>query len=531
MGDNQEDIAVKAASLDINDNDVKDNDDVPRMIIDEDFELGGDETETAAGENPQEEPKTEKKKKKKSKSKKKKKITGFEEQFQEGPITPDIFEEEQKLYDPGLAITERLQTAIQRYQAKRNMDNDRLHVFKSWMQYGGVDTKAKVFGGLDQKDLKELDAQDILQARATSSIPENRKGWKVDFEEVAKGFLSSSLAELFCVDTEETIHKATGVLRNFLNYLLYHNVCPEYADNILAARNVVDTAQKELRLVHEADLWSPGDFNMACSTLFGGQYMDGYTGDAAWHQELPDRIEIEGVRGLPDNVARKIVMFGIAGGASEEQALLFRDKATANTVEAARLEDVSGFEVVEVVQPDEGTREFYRDSASDLQIIGKLRAKIWKDPGEPPEDFPPEYYETPHKEDFSASPKGYDFEFLVDEGLLRFCFVGMKFTADIYELEECGGIYYFDNVLGIYCSFYTILNNGLLDGWKEPRPYTKKTSGDDDDDEDDNEDDDDDYDARREEQRDTNADEKSAISNAQNATQKALDAAVSNTER
>lgn len=57
------------------------------------------------------------------------------------------------------------------------------------MQYGGVDTKTKMFGGLDQKDLKDLDSEDILQARATSSIPEDRQFWKVDFEEVAKGFL------------------------------------------------------------------------------------------------------------------------------------------------------------------------------------------------------------------------------------------------------------------------------------------------------------------------------------------------------
>ncbi|KZZ89503.1 Argonaute complex, subunit Arb1 [Ascosphaera apis ARSEF 7405] len=325
------------------------------------------------------------------------------------------------------------------------MDNDRLHIFKSWMQYGGVDTKTKMFGGLDQKDLKDLDSEDILQARATSSIPEDRQFWKVDFEEVAKGFLSSSLADYFCIDNPPAIQKATNVLRNFLNYLLYHNVCPEYTENILAARDVVDTAEKELWLLHEADLWSPGDFNMACSTLFGGQYLNGYTGDADWRQERPDRIEIEGIRGLPDNIARKIVMFGIAGGATEEQALLFREKATTNSVEAARLED----------------------------------------------------------------------------GLLRFCFVGMKFTADIYELEGCGGIYYFDNVLGIYCSFYTVLNNGLLDGWKEPRPYIKATSNEDDMMDDDDEDNDDGP--------STGEQEKNAFSNAQAATQDAMDAAIQNT--
>lgn len=289
----------------------------------------------------------------------------------------------------------------------------------------------------------------------------------------------------------------------------------------MAARDVVDTAEKELWLLHEADLWSPGDFNMACSTLFGGQYLNGYTGDADWRQERPDRIEIEGIRGLPDNIARKIVMFGIAGGATEEQALLFREKATTNSVEAARLEDVSGFEIVEIVQPDEETKEFYRESAPDLQIIGKLRAKVWKDPGEPPEDVPPDYYENFGEEEFQASAKGYDFEFLVDEGLLRFCFVGMKFTADIYELEGCGGIYYFDNVLGIYCSFYTVLNNGLLDGWKEPRPYIKATSNEDDMMDDDDEDNDDGP--------STGEQEKNAFSNAQAATQDAMDAAIQNT--
>lgn len=265
---------------------------------------------------------------------------------------------------------------------------------------------------------------------------------------------------------------------------------------------------------------------MACSTLFGGQYLNGYTGDADWRQERPDRIEIEGIRGLPDNIARKIVMFGIAGGATEEQALLFREKATTNSVEAARLEDVSGFEIVEIVQPDEETKEFYRESAPDLQIIGKLRAKVWKDPGEPPEDVPPDYYENFGEEEFQASAKGYDFEFLVDEGLLRFCFVGMKFTADIYELEGCGGIYYFDNVLGIYCSFYTVLNNGLLDGWKEPRPYIKATSNEDDMMDDDDEDNDEEV---GDDGPSAGEQEKNAFSNAQAATQDAMDAAIQNT--
>lgn len=69
------------------------------------------------------------------------------------------------------------------------MNIDRRNVFTKYMSYGGVDIGPKMFEGNDQRDLMDMDSEDILTAAAQASVPENRVGWDVDFEAVAKGFL------------------------------------------------------------------------------------------------------------------------------------------------------------------------------------------------------------------------------------------------------------------------------------------------------------------------------------------------------
>jgi hypothetical protein len=64
-----------------------------------------------------------------------------------------------------------------------------MHVFTKYMSYGGVSVGPKMFGGVDQRDLENMDAGEIMTARAQASITEDRSEWIVDFEAVAKGFL------------------------------------------------------------------------------------------------------------------------------------------------------------------------------------------------------------------------------------------------------------------------------------------------------------------------------------------------------
>jgi Argonaute siRNA chaperone (ARC) complex subunit Arb1 len=69
------------------------------------------------------------------------------------------------------------------------MDSDRRHIFTKYMSYGGVDMGPKMFQGNDQRDLQDMNADDILTATSQSTIPTDRSGWIIDFELVVKGYL------------------------------------------------------------------------------------------------------------------------------------------------------------------------------------------------------------------------------------------------------------------------------------------------------------------------------------------------------
>ncbi|OJD15284.1 hypothetical protein AJ78_04433 [Emergomyces pasteurianus Ep9510] len=402
-------------------------------------------------------PAAKKKKRRSKKSRGKKKGTGFEEYVADGPITVAEYEENKNRYD------RRLETAIQRFQAKRSMNDNRRNVFTKYMSFGGVDVGPKMFEGNDPRDLMDKDSEDILNATAQATVPENRVGWDVGFETVAKGFLhvythlSSVLPQYIGLETEELVDMATGTIRNFLNYILLHDVCPEYSEDILAARLICDTAKVELWKSQQVNCWAPGNFNMACSTLFGGYFYGFYNGGQKWSNEV-------GAEGMPDSIAHKVVKFAIAGAGSYDQAVRFRNLANDSELKATCV-DENGFEVIAIAPADSDVRDFYKQYAPDLQPVGKLRAKPWRNPGLPEEDLPPGKVCGAHAVPSSSAAREY--EFFVDESLLKFCFVGMKIDTSIWELN-CG-LHYFDNVMAVYCSFYTILLNESMIGWKEPR--------------------------------------------------------------
>ncbi len=93
-------------------------------------------------------------------------------------------------------FSERIETAIQRYKAKRNFDSERKDVFDKYMSFGGIDTGPKMFGGLDAKVLDDHNAEEIRKITATNfvggdkaNIGKDSSIWVVDFEEIAKAFL------------------------------------------------------------------------------------------------------------------------------------------------------------------------------------------------------------------------------------------------------------------------------------------------------------------------------------------------------
>lgn len=201
------------------------------------------------------------------------KATGFEEYWTDAPVTPAEFADEENMYDKDVPFTQRIQIAIQRYKQKRKFHQEYLNAFNSFMKFGGVEAGQKQFTGrMDAEYLEDKDAADIALMLATHFVNGDKDDetlWAVDFTGVVKGYFSSYQQPLEWSDERLAIY--AKVIRNFYNYILHHNVCPEYYGDVMEARNICDQALQEIPRVRQALKQCPGDFNRACSRLFGGR--------------------------------------------------------------------------------------------------------------------------------------------------------------------------------------------------------------------------------------------------------------------
>ncbi|KAH8705155.1 Argonaute siRNA chaperone complex subunit Arb1-domain-containing protein [Talaromyces proteolyticus] len=391
------------------------------------------------------------------------KPTGFEDYFAEGPITPDDHDYEENIYSLDRPIIFRLQEALNRYQQKRRLLNERMYLFADYLRYGGVDVGAKLYGGVSERELKEMDKEGILVARSQANISFNKIKLKVDFELVVKGFLSSHFPDKVQPNNLETVQMATRTIKNWLNYLVFHKVASEHNNNIISAIYICELAEIQLwdnlRLLSVA----PGDFNKACSFLFGGHYFDPEAekeSSADWEQERMKRKN----KFMTQEIAHKVMKFALACTSTDEQASLFDRLSKANELHATAVQDIDGFEVTEIFMPEQKVRDFYNKHGPDLNPVGKLCAKACRNPDGVYVDLAPGE-KLPNIDEL-------EFEFLVEENLLNYYYTGMKVCTNVWEFN-CG-VYFYDEVFAAYCTFYTVLWNDLMLEWKEPRDLTKE---------------------------------------------------------
>ncbi|KAI9883502.1 MAG: Cleavage polyadenylation factor subunit clp1 [Watsoniomyces obsoletus] len=471
-----------------------------------------------------------KKKKKKSKSKKNKanQPSGFEENFADAPMTAAEFQEERDtLYNPSLSFAERIETCIQRYRARRKFDSNRKDVFDKYLSLGGVDAGPKIFsGGYTPGQLSELNSAQIQTQTATDFIGKDKDNenpiWVVDFESVAKCFLfvyfslSSPMSTPFplCdylaydrnsstrvpynwdLTTPIQVHYYVNIIRNFLNYILHHNVCPEYSEQVLATRRICDLAETELNLVREVARLMPGDYNVACSTQFEGYYKGMYTGDQDWAKELSVKI------GLSDMQVKKVLsmaLINVQGYTTEKAELVNHPE----NIHVLRKEDLS-LEVTGIVHPDEDVKRVYAArSDPEMKPIGKIKARYWVNPFAVAEDV------SDDGEEETDPFRKEELEFWLEEEILEKAFVGMKFESVVCQVLVGGGkgrfddgvdqdgsveqngennavngkgdtdtgdgytLLFLDRVWAVYCSFYTNLPNEMMIGWKKPAPLER----------------------------------------------------------
>ena len=217
----------------------------------------------------------------------------------------------------------------------------------------------------------------------------------------------------------------------------------------------------------------PGDFNKACSEIFGGMYQGMWSENQEWMQGMDLDYDV----GISPHHARKVFKYAFAANADDDTHKTYRQQLKGNATKIKNIQENAGFEVTEILFPSQDTLDFYaQPEAAGLKPVGKLRAKTWIIPTAAEEDLTEE-------EEKALATKPLEirhYEFWIEADVLSQCVVGMKIEATVTDLSF--GVSYFDAIFGLHCSFYQLLPNELMVGWREPEkewlPMKKKRQGD-----------------------------------------------------
>jgi len=268
---------------------------------------------------------------------------------------------------------------------------------------------------------------------------------------------------MFPIDNEKDIHIYTAVIRNFLNYVLMHAVCPEYTKDIMNAKKICDLAEKELWAIKRIERLLPGDFNVAASTLYGGHYENAYVGDKAWATGQSEWDDVSSDQGFSVPEAERIFKASIA---LQNDDTLFMEvmKPDIHIINTEK----KCYEIVEVERAAPDMINQYaavknvNGEVGSIKALGKIKFKPWEGPGIEEEDCS----DDEHAELSKAEENITIDSFWLEDEILELCYVGLKLEVIVHELS-CG-MKFFDTILGIYCSFFTYLPQEKMAHWKEP---------------------------------------------------------------
>ncbi|RYP39145.1 hypothetical protein DL767_002325 [Monosporascus sp. MG133] len=385
-----------------------------------------------------------------------KNASGFEEYYADPPITPAEAADEKNIY------SHRMEECIQRYRARRRLDQEQTQMFNKYLFMGGIDSQPRQFTGMamDTEALAEADKDQVRTMTAIDFIGGagsrfyqfgEDEHWEIDFEGVVKGFLSRTILDIYMYD-EVAIEKASKLIKNFLNYVLQHDACPEYADNIMAARNICDIAPLEMRATHELVHELPGIFNRAAASLFCGD------------ERAVDDLD------KPENFD-KLVVFRLTvldtcddPEVRKKLAELMGDPASICFL--ATKEET--YEVRDIIRPRHKHKKVLEEQLELMQLQDKVkpagRAVLRPAIIEHGYDNLP----RPDEVDLSDAPAE---EYLLEDELLAKLERGMKLRLSVCELDVGGlRVRIIRDVLDIRVSFDAFLPQALLAKWKDPVP-------------------------------------------------------------
>lgn len=174
----------------------------------------------------------------------------------------------------------RIEECLNRFRARRRLQGNLVHYFDEYLFLGGIDASQRAFQGVDPKEYAAATAEEKQQLSNVYGIhgtgdnpkyysPSKPEHWSVDFSAVVAGYLSEGIPCLtwgHC-NAETEMQRAIDVVANFLRYLLQHDVCNEYKDDITNALALCERGREELPLLHGVIKRLPCLFNQATAEV------------------------------------------------------------------------------------------------------------------------------------------------------------------------------------------------------------------------------------------------------------------------
>lgn len=245
------------------------------------------------------------------------------------------------------------------------------------------------------------------------------------------------------------VQMAVDVVTNFLNYVLHHDVCPEYNEDILKAKEICNSAVDQVTRTFQVVQDTPDDFSRACNALFDGGNAD-YTEYDNWDTS----------KQMDKEHAQRVFYASVAA-----QDVLY-DKVKGTRVEDIRIahQVMQHFEVEHIALPTEdhvrqylGVKDEHNDTGN-IKPCGLLTAKAidlvsgW--------DTGDRVGPAPGLEDHEV--------FVVEASVLEQLLVGMKVKLVVCILNN--GVKFIRDVYDVHPTYYTFLPQELMLRYREPTP-------------------------------------------------------------
>lgn len=252
---------------------------------------------------------------------------------------------------------------------------------------------------------------------------------------------------------------------NFLKYVVSHDVCPEYADDLRRAQKVCVAALEEAQAIYDLMELLPGTFNLAGYMLLDGT-LEPDSG-SEWGPASKPPFDKEAARTIL--LAHGSVLLDNANSDRLQKAL--------NDPDARIVEGTGCFEVVGITLPSKAAiaqleiatecmNQHFKQDLS-LEACGRLAVcptfvqsgwQVTPTSGVPVMTTMDGEYTTAKVPEF----------FFVEVEALETFKIGMKMQLSFITLED-GLVNFMARAENIYQSFYTFLPQELMIKYKEPK--------------------------------------------------------------